>query len=45
MLVGGKLSSCSPHYEGSERNNCESSEKGVGPFLTTKIKNKDMTDV
>ena len=28
MLVGGKLSSRSPHYEGSERDDCESSEKG-----------------
>ena len=40
MLVGGKLSSCSPHYEGSERNNCGSSEKRVGPFLMTKIETK-----
>ena len=36
MLVGGKLSSRSPHYEGSERDGlCGSSEKRVGPFLMT----------
>ena len=33
ILVGGKLSSCIPHHEGSERNNLvEEVEKGLDPF-------------
>ena len=33
MLVGGKLSSCSPHCEGSERNNSvEVVKRGLDPF-------------
>ena len=40
MLVRGKLSSRSPHYEGSERDDSESSEKGVGPFLMMKVETK-----
>ena len=41
MLVGGKLSSCSPHYEGSERNDSvKVVKKGVGLFPMTKIETK-----
>ena len=41
MLVGGKLSSCSPHYEGSERNDSVKVVKGgFGPFLMTRIETK-----
>ena len=33
MLVGGKLSSRSPHYEGSERDDSvKVGERGLGPF-------------
>ena len=33
MLVGGKLSSCSPHYEGSERNDSvKVVKRGLDPF-------------
>ena len=41
MLVGGKLSSCSPHYEGSERNDSvKVVKRGLDPFWWRKLKQR-----
>ena len=41
VLVGGKLSSCSPHYEGSERNDfVKVVKRGLDPFWWQKLKQR-----
>ena len=41
VLVGGKLSSCSPHYEGSERNDfVKVVKRGLDPFWWRKLKQR-----